>query len=107
MDDAEADVLAYKAFPARHWPKIASTNPLERLNAEIERRTNGVGIFPNEDAILRLVGAVLIEQHNDWAAHDRRYITLEGEPDIGDHPRASIASPKALASPGAAERRTA
>jgi transposase-like protein len=102
MDEAEADVLAFKAFPASHWPKIASTNPLERLNAEIKRRTRVVGIFPNEDAILRLVGAVLMEQHNDWAAHDRRYLRLETDPDIGDHPLASLASPKALASSGPA-----
>jgi transposase-like protein len=102
MDAAEADVLAYKVFPADHGPKIASTNPLERLNAEIKRRTNVVGIFPNEDAILRLVGAVLMEQHNDWAARDRRYLRLETDPDIGDHPLASLASPRQLASAGSA-----
>ena len=102
MDEAEADVLAYKTFPAPHWPKIASTNPLERLNAEIKRRTRVVGIFPNEDAILRLVGAVLLEQHNDWAAHDRRYLRLETDAEIGDHPLASLASQKAMASSGPA-----
>jgi transposase-like protein len=104
MDEAEADVLAYKAFPPRHWPKIASTSPLERTNAEIKRRTRVVGIFPNDDAILRLVGAVLMEQHNDWAARDRRYMPLESEHDIGDHPGAGLASPRALASPGLAGR---
>jgi len=104
MDAAETDVLAYKAFPARHGPKIASTNPLERLNAEIKRRTNVVGVFPNDDAILRLVGAILMEQHNDWAAHDRRYLTLETDPDIGDHTAASLASTRALANPGRAGR---
>ena len=77
MDEAETDVLAYKRFPPQHWPKIGSTNPIERANAEIKRRTNVVGVFPNEAAILRLVGAVLMEQHNDWAAQDRRYMTLE------------------------------
>ena len=66
----------------------------------IKRRTSVVGIFPNEDAILRRVGAVLTEQRNDWAAHRRRYLRLETDPDIGDHPLASLASTKALASSG-------
>lgn len=73
---AEDDVLAYKTFPKDHWPKIHSTNPLERLNKEIKRRTNVIGIFPNEAAITRLVGALMMEQNDEWAV-TRRYMTLE------------------------------
>lgn len=76
MRRAEEDVLAYKTFPKEHWPKIHSTNPLERLNKEIKRRTNVVGIFPNEAAITRLVGALMLEQNDEWAV-TRRYMTLE------------------------------
>lgn len=76
MRRAEDDVLAYKTFPKDHWPKIHSTNPLERLNKEIKRRTNVIGIFPNEAAITRLVGALMMEQNDEWAV-TRRYMTLE------------------------------
>jgi len=67
MDEAEADVLAYMTFPKDHRSKIHSTNPLERVNGEIKRRTEVVGIFPNEEAIVRLVGSILLEQNDEWA----------------------------------------
>jgi transposase-like protein len=74
------------SFPAQHRAKLHSTNPLERLNGEIKRRTDVVGIFPNEDAIVRLVGAILLEQNDEWAVQRARYITLESIAPIGDDP---------------------
>jgi transposase-like protein len=90
MDEAEPDVLAYMGFPAQHRVKLHSTNPLERLNGEIKRRTEVVGIFPNEAAITRLVGAILLEQNDEWAVQRSRYITLESIAPIGDDPLVSL-----------------
>ena len=75
MDDAKSEVLAFAAFPREHWRKIWSTNPLERLNKEIKRRSRVVGIFPNEAAIIRLIGAVLIDTHDEWQVDERRYLS--------------------------------
>lgn len=77
MDSAEHDVLAYMGFPAAHRAKLHSTNPIERLNGEIKRRTEVVGFFLNEQAITRLVGAILMEQSDEWAVQRARYMTLE------------------------------
>jgi putative transposase len=90
LDDAEADVLAYMTFPAQHRAKLHSTNPIERLNGEIKRRTDVVGIFPNEDAIVRLVGAILLEQNDEWAVQRARYMTLETITTLSDDPAVSL-----------------
>jgi transposase-like protein len=86
MDEAEPDVLAYMSFPNDHRLKLHSTNPLERLNGEIKRRTEVVGIFPNEAAITRLVGAILLEQNDEWAVQRARYMTLETIAPLSDDP---------------------
>ena len=86
MDHAEPDVLAYMGFPSQHRAKLHSTSPIERLNGEIKRRTEVVGIFPNEVAITRLVGAILLEQNDEWAVQRSRYITLESMAPVSDDP---------------------
>jgi len=85
MDGARDDVLAYMTFPREHWPQIASTNPLERLNGEIKRRADVVGIFPNDRPVIRLVGALMLEQSDEWAV-TRRYMSLESLGTLSDDP---------------------
>ena len=83
---AATDVLAYMTFPPPHRTKLHSTNPIERLNGEIKRRTEVVGIFPNEASITRLIGAILLEQNDEWAVQRARYMTLETIAPLGDDP---------------------
>ena len=89
LTGAREDLLAFTGFPASHWKKIWSTNPLERLNKEVKRRTDVVGVFPNPAALLRLAGAVLVEAHDEWAATDRRYLS--------EHSMAQLAAMTTLA----------
>jgi len=90
MHEAEADVLAYMSFPREHRTKLHSTNPLERVNGEIKRRTEVVGIFPNEDAIVRLVGAILLETNDEWAVQRSRYMSLETIAPLSDDALVSL-----------------
>ena len=90
LDEAETDVLAYMTFPAAHRVKLHSTNPLERLNGEIKRRTEVVGIFPNEAAIVRLVGAILLEQNDEWSVQRSRYLSLETIASLSDNALVSL-----------------
>lgn len=89
MDGSREEVLAYMAFPMEHWPQISSTNPLERVNKEIKRRADVIGIFPNTAAVIRLVGALMLEQNDEWAV-SRRYMTLETIGALSDNPRISL-----------------
>src|ERR687884_155840 len=85
MAASRDDVLVYMTFPREHWPQIASTNPLERLNGEIKRRADVVGIFPNDKAAVRLVGALMLEQNDEWVV-SRRYMSLESLSTLSDDP---------------------
>jgi putative transposase len=85
MDRSREEVLIYMSFPREHWAQIASTNPLERLNGEIKRRSDVVGIFPNDRAVIRLVGALMLEQNDEWAV-SRRYMSLESLSALSDDP---------------------
>jgi len=77
LEEAEEDLLAYMAFPQAHHAQIYSTNPLERLNKEIRRRSNVVSIFPNRGSVIRLIGSVLVEQQDEWTAAEKRYMSLD------------------------------
>ena len=90
LDEAETDVLAHMGFPAQHRAKLHSINPLERLNGEIKRRSEVVGIFPNEEAVLRLIGALLLEQNDEWAVQRARYMSLETIAPLSDGPHISL-----------------
>ena len=89
MDASRDDVLAYTDFPREHWVQIASTNPLERVNREIKRRADVIGIFPNDDALIRLVGALILETNDDWTVA-RRYMSLETLARVTDNPKARL-----------------
>lgn len=91
MDDAEHEVLTFMTFPKAHRTQIHSTNPLERLNAEVKRRTNVIGIFPNDAAIVRLVGAMMLEQNDEWSLQ-RRYMQLEGLLSLSDNQPARLSA---------------
>jgi putative transposase len=97
LADTAEDLLAFSAFPQAHWRKLWSTNPLERLNCEIKRRSNVVGIFPNDASIARLVTAVIVETHDEWAIAERRYLSEESMAQIrhGEPPALVVEAPKA------------
>jgi putative transposase len=91
MDTAETEVLAFMAYPKAHRTQIHSNYPLERLNAEIKRGTNVVGIFPNEAAVIRLVGTLLLEQNDEWQLQ-RRYKQLEGLQSLSNNQPARLSA---------------
>jgi transposase-like protein len=101
VEAATEDLLAFTSFPQAHWRKVWSTNPLERLNGEIKRRTNVVGIFPNDASVARLITAVVVEAHDEWAVAERRYLsegsmaklyaTADPNPDVQETPLAITA----------------
>lgn len=99
MDEAETDVLAYMTFPPAHRAKLHSVNPLERLNGEIKRRTDVVGIFPNGAAITRLVGALLLERSDEWAVHRARCMALATVAPLSEDANRQPASPGRLTNP--------
>lgn len=105
LDEAETDVLAYMTFPPQHRTKLHSTNPIERLNGEIKRRSEVVGIFPNEDAIVRLIGAILLEQNDEWAVPRARYTTLETIAPLSDRSNRQPSGYRQLTSPALAGER--
>ena len=95
LADAEDDLLAYMAFPPEHWTRLSSSNPLERLNREVKRRTDIVGVFPDQEAVIRLVGSVLQELDNEWQV-ERQYFSQDSMRKVREPQEAISASPGSL-----------
>jgi putative transposase len=95
LADAEDDILAYMAFPSEHWTRLSSSNPLERLNREVKRRTDIVGVFPDQDSVIRLVGSVLLETDDEWQV-ERRYFSLDSMRKLTESPEGITASAGSL-----------